>query len=218
MIEGIVYTSAARGLKLGSSGFCTVASTPGMAAPLASFLESLSAYRHLDAPGGENPVIYNHLTAVVAGRKLHVLSRIADAGLDYSGRSNKIAHHVAIPENEGSDVGPVWLQMRPEFHVSQWTGDARILPATESLPVGSNSPRRPTAWERIAGDAGWAGVLTRGFRERRPRTQWIIYPRDVDIIELIGEVAAILPRNLRWKATYSTFCINLPPVAKGLPF
>ena len=46
MIEEIIYTSAAKGLKQGSRGFCTVVSTAGMGANMAERLESMSGYRH----------------------------------------------------------------------------------------------------------------------------------------------------------------------------
>ncbi|MGV2333984.1 MAG UNVERIFIED_CONTAM: hypothetical protein LVR18_07650 [Planctomycetaceae bacterium] len=46
MIEEILYTSAPKGLKPGSHGFCTVNSTIGMAQTTAERLEALSGYRH----------------------------------------------------------------------------------------------------------------------------------------------------------------------------
>ncbi len=100
MSQELLYTSAPRGLKPGSSGFCTVASTQGMAAPLASALESLSAYRHVFRPGDpqvhRNPIAYSHVRLNAGGRTYCVLSRVADYGQDYSGRTNKLAHHVAL--------------------------------------------------------------------------------------------------------------------------
>lgn len=80
MSHELIYTSAPRGLKPGSRGFCTVASTPGMTQPLADRLESLSGYRHAfaahDSQAALNPVNYSHLIVAIAGRKQHVLSRI----------------------------------------------------------------------------------------------------------------------------------------------
>ena len=98
MIEELVFTSAKRGLQVGKKGFCTVASTPGMAANMARVLESLSGYRHLYKPNSDkahlNPVVYSHLKQRIGGQEFSILSRIADAGHDYSNRSNKLAHHV----------------------------------------------------------------------------------------------------------------------------
>ncbi|MFN9880969.1 MAG: hypothetical protein ACK557_21070, partial [Planctomycetota bacterium] len=63
MIQELIFTSARRGWQLGKSGFCTVASTAGMAENVARLLESLSGYRHLFPPGtpeaAANPVNFS---------------------------------------------------------------------------------------------------------------------------------------------------------------
>ena len=95
MSQELLYTSAPHGLKPGSRGFCTVLSTQGMTAPLASALEGLSGYRPVFPPGDEqhdlNPITWSHVTMAVAGRTSHILSRVAEYGLDYSQRTNKLA-------------------------------------------------------------------------------------------------------------------------------
>lgn len=53
MLQEIVYTSAPKGLRTGSSGFCTVAATEGMSLRMIQLLESLSSYRHM-APSAED--------------------------------------------------------------------------------------------------------------------------------------------------------------------
>ena len=117
MIQELVFTSARAGLQIGKSGFCTVASTPGMAENLVRLLESLSGYRHVFPAGStsaaQNPVVYSHFTSRVGGQPMHILSRIADAGLDYSNRSNKLAHHVVIPNAELSDGDPIGILTEP---------------------------------------------------------------------------------------------------------
>src|SRR5437868_14227242 len=110
MSHELLYTSAPKGLKAGSRGFCTVMCTQGMSAPLMAALESLSAYRHIYPPSdrhaAKNPVAWSHLKMNVAGRGYHVLSRVADFGLDYSQRGNKLAHHVALEAAEQTAAGP----------------------------------------------------------------------------------------------------------------
>ena len=104
MAEELIYTSVAKGLRPGSRGFCTVAETDGIATNLAGRLESLSAYRHVFPPGTpeakDNPVNLAHVVLTVAGKTYHVLSRVADYGLDYTSRSNKLAHHLALEKEE----------------------------------------------------------------------------------------------------------------------
>ena len=65
MSQELLYTSAPRGLKPGSRGFCTVVCTRDMPPALAAGLESLSAYRHVFPPGDpnaeRNPVAWSHV-------------------------------------------------------------------------------------------------------------------------------------------------------------
>ena len=129
-MQELLYTSAPRGLKPGSRGFCTVLSTQGMVAPLAAALEGLSAYRPVFPIGharvAENPVVYSHLKLQVAGKAWFVLSRIADYGLDYSQRTNKIAHHLVLDKTELPAAGPASL--RP----TRWFG--WVKPLERPLP------------------------------------------------------------------------------------
>ncbi len=105
----LLYTSAPQGLRQGSRGFCTVLSTVGTPINLATRLESLSAYRHLfatDSPEADsNPIAYSHFKFTLAGQPTSVISRVAAYGADYSGRTNKLAHHVVIRSRRGTSRG-----------------------------------------------------------------------------------------------------------------
>jgi hypothetical protein len=111
MSHELFYTSAPRGLFPGSRGFCTVAATQHLPKPLAEKLEALSGYRPLFPPVGPeaalNPVAMSHLRVAVAGKTYSVLSRVAAAGLDYSERTNKLAHHVVLDGHELPRGGPL---------------------------------------------------------------------------------------------------------------
>src|SRR3954449_4265343 len=106
----LMYTSATRGLLPGTSGFCTVAMTRGMPKLLAEKLEALSGYRQLypplDARAANNPVTFAHHLLPWAGKTVHVVSRIGAAGLDYSERANKFAHHVVLEPEDLPQAGP----------------------------------------------------------------------------------------------------------------
>src|SRR5688572_8699530 len=142
MSHELHYTSAPRGLKPGSRGFCTVACTAGLPAPLADRLESLSGYRQVfppnDPSAGRNPVAWSHLRLSVGGKSLSILSRVGFAGLDYTDRTNKYAHHVAITSDERPSGGPAWLLSQPGFMDSSWTGEPRILPSGRRPPSGDS--------------------------------------------------------------------------------
>jgi hypothetical protein len=213
MTQELIYTSAPKGLKPGSRGFCTVASSTGMARPLVERLESLSGYRHLYAPGDPkaalNPVAWLHLRLVIGGATYHVLTRIGDAGLDYSGRTNKIAHHVVCSPKELNEQGPAWCLSQAGWMESIWQGEPRLLTADRPLPTGDASPDACPHWKRATGDAGWAGILAQTAYDQRPAV--IIYPLGFDILPLLLEAQQLLAPSVRWQVSFSTYLMKLPP-------
>lgn len=214
MSQEIIYTSSPQGLKPGSSGFCTVASTPGMAKNLAERLESFSGYRHLFPPGDSsshlNPVAYSHFILSVGGQKLHVLSRVADAGLDYSHRTNKLAHHVALEAQELVPAGPGWVLQQPGFSETTWSGNPRILPQGRRPPSGMLAPTVCRAWQQVTGDAGWAGVLAQNAVQGN-RPAHIIFKPGTDLLPLVVEAQSLMPLSKRWDVSFCTYFTRLPP-------
>ncbi|KAA0133695.1 hypothetical protein FYZ48_23060 [Gimesia chilikensis] len=216
MSQEIVYTSAPKGLKPGSRGFCTVIATQGMARNLAERLESLSGYRHAFAVHDENahlnPVNYSHLKVTVGGQEYSVLSRICDAGQDYTGRTNKLAHHVALTRSERPPAGPAYQLQKPGFCVEEWDSQTRY---TEMNCHHLSSDHPPltqcTSWSRWC-DAGWAGVLAQSALEGKNQTQTIIFPVEAgsSTLALVAEALQLLPEKKRWDVTFSTYFTKLP--------
>ena len=215
MSHEVVYTSAPRGLKPGTRGFCTVAATQGISPPLADRLEALSGYRHLfsadDARPGSNPVNYSHLSIVVGGRPYHVLSRIADAGVDYTQRTNMFAHHVALEASELSSGGPAWVMSQPGFFETNWDAEPKILYSGRTPALGEASPAVCDHWHGLVGDAGWAGVLAETTAATKAQAAWVLFEPGQDLLPLVAEALALLPPAQRWDVTFSTFFTKLPP-------
>jgi hypothetical protein len=212
MSKELFYTSAPRGLDLGTSGFCTVAATQGLSSRLRERLHALSVYRHPFPPlDPRNPVVYSHLRLNDGGRTCHVLSRIADAPLDYSGRGNYFAHHVVLEAEELPDGGPAWLFQQPVFLERRWQGEPRWLREGRPVPTGDTSPGRCRLWEQLAGDAGWAGVLLQEFERDPARPAPLLVRPGIDALGLIAEALALLPPERRWDVTFSTYFLGVPP-------
>ncbi len=213
MGQELIYTSAPRGLKAGSHGFCTVISTAGMNANLAQRLESLSGYRHVFGPQDTNarlnPVVFSHLLLVMGGRPYHVLSRIADAGLDYTHRTNKLAHHVVLDVSERVSAGPAWLLGQSGFLATTFDGQPRMLPVGRRPPEGSETLGACRHWARVTGDAGWGGVLAEATA--LGRKAYLIFRPGVEMLPLLAESLALLPPEKRWDITFSTYLTGLPP-------
>jgi hypothetical protein len=212
MIEEIIYTSAVKGLKQGSRGFCTVASTAGMGANMAERLESMSGYRHAfplnDPKASLNPVNYSHVTTRMAGRKLNVISRIADAGQDYSGRTNKLAHHVVVDDMSSLPAGPARVVGDTSSIISTWDGKVTTRPA-RVLPCPQIPPKvKFSAWQSAAADNGWGGYVAEQLLASKAPVN-VIFPAGTDTLSLVTEVLDLIPIPQRWSITFSTYFTKL---------
>jgi hypothetical protein len=208
----IVVTSAPSGLKPGAKGYCTVGATKGIAPQVLSTLESLSGYRWLfSASDPRNPVIYSHLL-LKSGES--ILSRIGDAGLDYSNRENKLAHHLVLTDGERPAEGPTRTMAHSTTLIQKWEGDPRYLPQRKILADSEVSGPCRT-WAQVTGDAGWAAVLAETVKGGTGREAFIVYRAGIDCLALIDEALSLLHSQERWMATFSTFFTkNVPHHAK----
>ena len=212
MVQEIIYTSAEKGLKQGSRGFCTVVSTAGMALNLAERLESMSGYRQAfplhDPKASLNPVCYSHVTTRLAGKVLHVVSRIADAGQDYTGRSNKLAHHLVLDAVGAFSPGPVRLLGQPGTVVDRWNGDVKTIPPREIRSAELPAQIELNAWKAVCGDEGWAGAIAEQLLQN-PAPVSIIFAAGTDTFSLVREVLDLIPASQRWNVTFSTYFTRL---------
>lgn len=212
----LLYTSSPNGLKPGSRGFCTVLGTQGMPAPLATAVEGLSGYRPVFSPSDErahlNPIVYSHLKLQAAGRSWHVLSRISDYGLDYSGRPNKLAHHVIVDKSsERRTAGPAALLAQPGFMRNEWQGEPKVVAVK---PITDDPKAREgvcSNWQEATGDAGWAGVIAESFLANPDRLVILYYQPGQTILPLFEEAISLLPPDKRWNVTFSTYFTGLIP-------
>ena len=209
----LVYTSARRGLKEGASGFCTVAATDGIPRPLHEKLESLSGYSHTEAAtGAEPPVNHSHLTIRIQRNIYHVVSRIGDAGIDYTGRTNKIAHHLALSGAEAAGIsqGPAALFADYGFWHTDWDSEPETF-APGRIPSSYAEPVEDFGtWAEVFGDAGWAGVLGHAIADGMKPVS-IIVPNPDDTMMLLHEALLLVSPSDRWKVCFSTYFSRLAP-------
>lgn len=215
MPSELIVTSAPKGLLPGTYGFCAVACSREMNETTMRSLESISGYRHIE--GSIKPVVYSHYLYEISGVKKQIISRIADAGFDYSRRTNKIAHHLVLSGSEVNALpsGPAALCATRGIFTEKWNDsepprylDSRVLNNPFDIPARSIPNGE---WKRVAGDAGWAGALASTVKSKRP-VALIVRPEQ-NVLLLFQEALALLPPEERWKATFSTFFTNAPPAA-----
>ncbi len=229
MMQEIVFTSARRGLRSGSTGFCTVRSTRGMPGNLAQLLERLTGYAHVfDAYGSEaawNPVSYAHYIARLGGQRFHILSRISNAPLDHTNRSNKLAHLLTTDSTALAvelSEGPASESLQIPW-ITTWSSDSEpsVLSDDQQLTLPMAAQVRTgicEAWKEATGDAGWAAVLASYAADSQSPLQ-IILPRNVGTrsehwtLRLVNEALSLLPPESRWDVSYSTFFTGNLPVS-----
>jgi len=215
MIQEQISTSSPRCLD-GNAGFGIVAQTSGMASNVARDVAALSGYSHLGPAGDpKNPVAFLHAIRRSGGMDRHIISRVADCGNDYSGRTNRIGHHLIV---EQSDVpmlsaGPAAIASQHGLFHTAWNEKSRELPTGKSLPNPSVAAGVCRIWQQFQGDAGWGGIVAERIERGDPIS--IIFEPGTDVLPLLAEAFALLPTPVRWKATFSTFFMKSqePPTA-----
>ncbi len=203
MAQELLFTSAPKGLKPGSSGPCIVQMSDSMPPLLMQRLEAISGYSV--ANDGHEPIpSLNHVLVDMNGMRRHVVSRVAHVGTDHAGRPNRLAHHLVLHGEELGLGGPAWLVQQPVFKTA-WDGRVTYLEGEAWLPEGPTQPVHVCAnWKTVAGDAGWAGVVAESALAPSPKPVWIIHRRNVPVLALLDEVVSVVPPRERWKITFST--------------
>lgn len=208
----LVYTSAPQGLRKGASGFCTVAATDGMPRLLYDKMESLSGYNHIRNVTGDPPVNHSHVTLRIQRTVYHVLSRVADAGVDHTHRSNKIAHHLALTsaEIERFPDGPASLFADHAFWYSEWDQEPQTFGGGRLPNAYGWSGADFSAWTAVFNDPGWAGLMAQSAVEGgKPVT--VIVPQGEDVMELLNEALQLVAPRKRWSVGFSTYFFRLAP-------
>jgi GTPase-associated protein 1, N-terminal domain type 2 len=157
MPQQLIYTSAPRGVVAGRSGHCTVARSAAMREALMLQLEKLSYYQHLSLSGGRERPIHCCRLLDIRGSRYHVLTRIQDAGLDFTGRTNFVAHHLVFaPEEVRQFASPPVILGAWSGWVNSWNKEPELFNNEDwsSLAALSGGVRVPAVlWQQVTGDA-----------------------------------------------------------------
>lgn len=199
----LIYTSAPRLLEAGRSGFGTVARHRQISPLLVSAIERASQFAR--GPGLDAArVIFCHRIVAVAGGRFHVLSCIRDAGADYTGRTNHIAHHLIAEQREvallgasGASPADVLLAMR---WISSWEEAPRFLEASDEVSLATFAAQPSDQWLRATGDARNAWLLAKG---EASRGAYIFHPAGIDARGLFAESLRLAPDRL-WQIPFTT--------------
>jgi hypothetical protein len=209
----LIYTSAPRGVVAGRSGYCTVARSATLREAVTLQLEKWSHYQHLSLSGGQERPIHCCRIIDVRGTRYHVLSRIEDAGLDFTGRTNFVAHHLVFtPEEVREFPSPAVILRDWTGWAKSWSQEPQILDTEDwsSLKALHQIGLLPAArWQRLTGDSA------NGYGLLDCRSGIVFCVDGVsgeEILGLIGESLELLELRdpshdfpaTRWQYTFTT--------------
>lgn len=213
MPQQLIYTSAPRGVVAGRSGHCTVARSSAMREALMLQLEKMSYYQHLSLSGGQERPISSCRVLDIRGSRYHVLTRIQDAGLDFTRRTNFLAHHLVLaPEEVRRLASPPVILRAWTGWVRSWSKEPLMLEneAWSGLAELAGSAVLPaTNWQQVTGDA----VNGYGLLDSRLGTPFRVDNLSEDqILALFAESLELLelrdPRRdfqaTAWQYTFTT--------------
>lgn len=199
----LIYTSSPRLLEAGRTGFGTVAKHRDISGVLTGKLESISQFARL---AGYNPdrIIYTHRILEAGSRSYHVLSCIQNAGSDYSGRTNHIAHHLIVHAEEVASlsqrgVTPLDILYLMEWRTN-WEGNSRFLDSTEEVDLSNSIAHNFSVWSTLTGKPDhsrlpWSPEAAKGC--------YVLVPQHVDARYILGET---MIHNVAksWDMTFTT--------------
>jgi len=209
----LVYTSAPALIEAGRSGFGTVARPEAIRPALQTELERISQFSR-EQGLSKNRILFYHRVLDLRGERYHVLSRIKDAGSDYTGRTNHIAHHIVLTAAEAEQCyrttrcSPadmiLWVTSNGLWR-DQWNESARLFDSTEEIAVGAIPARLSlpaVSWGSVTGAAANAAILAPGGAATEGC--WLLYREDqsAEVLPLIGE--ALCLHSNPWAISFST--------------
>lgn len=194
-----IHTSARRGLEPGKSGFCCVARDRDLPLDLSKELEKLSRYEHI--AGRASPVILRHVPISVRSGNFHVLSRISDAGADYSKRNNHIAHHLAFSESEVASLpDPATLLLFWKNWKTAWTEPPRILTERDQFKIQDLNTKSESAAFRFPSPIENGKPVDTAFT--------IEEGGEIELARHFRNELLALPAESRWSVPFTNFILT----------
>ena len=209
MARQLVFTSTPQGLEPGRSGYCTVARHKDLRHRLVRELERLSVYDFGQQTGSTRSDICIFRKMPLGSEEYYVLTKICDAGLDYTNRTNYLAHHLVLDGFEiATCPSPAEIFLNWNGWLRTWTDGPRYFGEEEavSLTACKSSNLIPCqGWLQMTNDPGNAASLV---------SPDMIKPIVVEgkpesantLLTLFAESSALLKISLdAWDFSFTTF-------------
>lgn len=202
MASQLLYTSAPRLLEAGRTGFGTVARHRAVSGLLVASVERVSQFARLSGLSTRR-VVLSHRIIHAGAASYHVLSCIRDAGSDYTGRTNHLAHHLIADAREarvaaeaGITPADVLKQMR---WLTTWSEAPRFFEPKEEIALTSFRPGTASgAWQRVTGHANNALLPAQAQR------CLLLLPGEDGALDLFQESLQTIGGTAAWLVSFTT--------------
>ena len=209
MAQQLVFTSTPQGLEPGRSGYCTVASHKDLRHRLVRELERLSVYDFGQQTASAHSDICIFRKMPLGSEEYYVLTKICDAGLDYTNRTNYLAHHLVLDGFEiATCPSPAEIFLNWDGWLRTWEDGPRYFGEEEAITLTSykSSNLIPCqGWLQMTNDPGNAASLI---------SPEMIKPIVIEgkpensntLLTLFAESSALLKISLdAWDFSFTTF-------------
>lgn len=204
----MIFTSTPQGLEPGRTGFCTVARHRSLPSRLVRELERTSVY-DFNLGEGAKAQINSFRRFDLGSEQFYALTRIRDSGLDYTNRTNYIAHHLIF---DGLEVAvspsPAEIFLQWDGWLDVWEGSARWFEDAEITDVSSCkmqglSPAQ--SWQHATNDGGNAAYLV-AEKAAHPILLEFEPGQEDDLLLKFAESCALLSMPMEaWQFAFTTY-------------
>ncbi|MBT3635645.1 MAG: hypothetical protein HN531_01795 [Opitutae bacterium] len=209
MAQQLIFTSTPQGLEPGRSGYCTVARHKDLRHRLVRELERLSVYDFGQQTGSSRSDICIFRKVPLGSEEFYVLTKICDAGLDYTDRTNYLAHHLVLDGFEiATSPSPAEIFLNWDGWLRTWPDGPRYFGEEEAVTLtGCKSTGLVPcqSWLQVTNDPGNAASLVSPelikpivveSKEGNPNT----------LLTLFAESSALFKISLdAWDFSFTTF-------------
>ena len=209
MAQQLIFTSTPQGLEPGRSGYCTVARHKDLRQRLVRELERLSVYDFGQQLGSNRVDISVYRKIALGSEEFYVLTKICDAGMDYTNRTNYLAHHLILDGFEiATCPSPAEIFLNWNGWKRKWEEGPRYLtPGEEVTLTGCKSQGLVPCknWLSFTNDPGNAASLV---------SQSMVMPIVIEnapnqsshLLQLFAESSSLLKISLdAWDFSFTTF-------------
>lgn len=188
----LIHTSVPRDLD-GQSGFGVAAMTRGLPRQLRDALVGWSDGSELQDTADR---AISYAVCQVGGTAWPVLTCVTRCGADWSGRANRVAHHLVLEPGDRCIEGPIALARA--FAFARDVPEVGLRPAP-SLPEPMQDRGMPS---RV--DPAWIDVLADRMSTPDASAVAVRLPRGLDPLALLAAVTARVEPGRRWAVQWST--------------